>query len=64
MFNKAIEWRMMTETPARTVRPFRKTRKRERFLTQEEITQLLVALPKHQRPLIQFALLTGLRSSP
>jgi integrase len=57
------EWGMMTENPARTVKPFRKTRKRERFLTEEEIKRLLAHLPDHQRPLIQLALLTGLRRS-
>jgi integrase len=61
MFTKAIEWKMITENPARTVKPFRKTRRRERFLTQEEIRRLLDQLPDHQRPLIQLALLTGLR---
>jgi len=43
------------------VKPFRKTRKRDRFLSQEEISRLLEHLPDHQRPMIQFALLTGLR---
>jgi integrase len=63
MFTKAIEWKMITENPARTVKPFRKTRRRERFLTQDEISRLLSHLPDHQRPLIQLALLTGLRRS-
>lgn len=61
MFTKAIEWRMTDENPARTVKQFRKTKKRDRFLTQEEISRLFECLPEHQRPLIQFALLTGLR---
>jgi integrase len=61
MFTKGIEWRMTTENPARMVKLFRKTRKRERFLTQDEIARLLVELPDHQRPMIQLALLTGLR---
>jgi integrase len=61
MFNKAIEWRMTSENPARTVKLFRKTKKRERFLSHEEMGLLLNNLPYHQRPLIQFALLTGLR---
>jgi integrase len=63
MFTKAIEWGMMTENPARTVKPFRKTRRRERFLTQAEISRLLDHLPDHQRPVVQLALLTGLRRS-
>lgn len=61
MFTKAIEWRMMSENPGRTVKPFRKTRKRDRFLSEDDIANLLAHLPGHQRPIIQFALLTGLR---
>jgi integrase len=61
MFNKAIEWRMTGENPARTVKLYRKTTKRERFLSHDEMGLLLNNLPYHQRPLIQFALLTGLR---
>jgi integrase len=61
MFTKAIEWRMISENPARLVKLFRKTRKRDRFLTQEEISRLLAEIPEHQRSMIRFALLTGLR---
>jgi integrase len=61
MLNKSIEWRMASENPARSLKLFRKTQKRERFLSHGEMGQLLTNLPFHQRPLIQFALLTGLR---
>ena len=61
MFNKAVEWHLTADNPARTVKLFRRTRQKQRFLTQEEISRLLAHLPKHQRPIIKFALLTGLR---
>ncbi len=63
MFSKAIEWRLMSENPAKPVKPFRRTQKRERFLSQEEMARLLAHLPDHQRPIMQCALLTGLRRS-
>ncbi len=53
----------MTENPAKTVKLFRKKRKRRRILSKEEISHLLAHLPEHQRAIIKFALLTGLRKS-
>ncbi len=61
MFTMAIEWRLTSENPARLVKLFRKTRKRDRFLRQEEISRLLAEIPDHQRSMIQFGLHTGLR---
>jgi integrase len=64
MFNMAIdEWRLMSLNPARRVKLFRKTRNRERFLSQEEISRFLACLPDHQRVIINLGLLTGLRRS-
>uniref|UniRef100_A0A7V4LBV5 Site-specific integrase n=1 Tax=Desulfobacca acetoxidans TaxID=60893 RepID=A0A7V4LBV5_9BACT len=63
MFNKAIEWGLMKENPAKTVKLFRKTRNRDRFLNQEEIIRFLAHLPGHQQAMMQFALLTGLRKA-
>jgi integrase len=61
MFTKAIEWHLTSENPARLVTLFRKTRKRDRFLSQEEISRLLAEIPDHQRSMIHFGLHTGLR---
>jgi integrase len=61
IFSEAIDLGYTEQNPARTVKLFRKTQKRERFLSQEEMSQLLNHLPYHQKPMIQFALLTGLR---
>ena len=63
MFNKAIEWGLMKENPAKTVKLFRKTRQRDRFLSHEEIARFFVHLPAHQQAMMQFALLTGLRKA-
>lgn len=63
MFTKAIEWGMVKENPAKSVKLFRKTRQRDRFLSQEEIAQFLAHIPPHQQAMMQFALLTGLRKA-
>lgn len=64
MFKMASkEWKIMTENPAESVKLFKKTRKKKRFLSEEEISCLLAHLPEHQKPIIQFDLLTGLRKS-
>jgi len=63
MFTKAIEWGLIKENPARTVKLFRKTRQRDRFLSHEEMVRFLANVPAHQQAMMQFALLTGLRKS-
>ncbi len=63
MFTKAIEWGMTKENSAKPVKLFRKTRQRERFLSQEEIARLLAHLPPHQQAMMQYALLTGSRKA-
>jgi integrase len=63
MLTKAMEWGLMKENPARTVKLFRKTRHRDRFLSYEEIDGFLAHIPAHQQAMMQFALLTGLRKA-
>jgi integrase len=40
-----------------------KENERVRFLTKDEAAQLLLALPQHLKPIVQFALATGLRQA-
>ncbi|MCL6622026.1 MAG: site-specific integrase [Syntrophobacterales bacterium] len=63
MFTKAMEWGLMKGNPAKPVKLFRKTRQRNRFLSHEEIARFLAHLPAHQRAMMEFALLTGLRKA-
>jgi integrase len=73
MFNMAVEWGMMTQNPARKIKPPH-TPPRQRFLSDDEIQRLLAAARamrdapacKGQLYLyyfVRFALLTGMRRS-
>jgi integrase len=55
------EWEWIDKAPK--IRLFKEANDRERSLTQEEAKLLLFELPKHQRPVVFFALTTGLRLS-
>ena len=55
------EWEWIQRVPK--IRLYKETNDRERALTQEEAKLLLLELPKHQRPVVLFALTTGLRLS-
>jgi integrase len=55
------EWEWIDKAPK--IRLFKEANDRERSLTQEEAKLLLFELPKHQRPVVLFALTTGLRLS-
>lgn len=55
------EWEWIEKAPK--IRLFKETNDRERSLTQDEAKLLLLELPKHQRPVVLFALMTGLRLS-
>jgi integrase len=55
------EWEWIQRLPK--IRLYKETNDRERALTQEEAKLLLLELPKHQRPVVLFALTTGLRLS-
>ena len=53
------EWEWVDKVPK--VRLFKETAGRERALTQDEARRLLDELPEHQRNVVLFALMTGLR---
>jgi len=55
------EWEWMDKVPK--VKLFKEPEGRERALTPEQARRLLEALPAHQRDVVTFALLTGLRQS-
>jgi len=54
-------WQWIEKAPAVTLYP--EAKRRVRWLTKEEVTRLLQALPPHQRQLARFALATGLRQA-
>lgn len=55
------EWRWLERVPR--VRMLKEPKRRIRFLKRDEADRLLVALPDHLRPVVQFALATGCRRS-
>jgi len=61
MMNKAIEWGYLQENPLKNVRWFREKRGRLRFLSAHEIAALLRECSKWLRPIVLFALNTGMR---
>lgn len=69
MFTKAFDWHMVNESTLKAihrVKPFKTCNRRERYLSNEEIKNLLDACDmgtqqKHLKPLILFALNTGCR---
>ncbi len=63
MLNKAIFWELADENPMRGVKFLRENRQRSRYLTRDEIDRLLDACSKHLRPIVIFALNTGMRLS-
>ena len=54
-------WEWIEKAPYVTLYP--EAKRRVRWLTKEEVTRLLHALPPHQRQLARFALATGLRQA-
>ncbi len=63
MFNKAIQWGYLKDSPMNKVEFFREPPGRLRFLNPEEIQKLIDSSPEHLRPIIIVALNTGLRKS-
>jgi len=62
MFNLAIDWGYLKESPARKVRLFsEKDNLKERILTAEEEERLLEASSEHLRPILITALHSGMR---
>lgn len=61
MFNKAIEWGMATENPAKKVKLLKENNKRFRYLEKEEITKLLDNSEGYVKNVILVAINTGMR---
>jgi len=64
IFNRAIEWDVISSNPANYVKPLEENNQRERYLSQTEITRLLLALehaPFNAANAIKLALFTGQR---
>jgi integrase len=54
------DWRWLRGVPK--IRMLKEPRRRVRFLRREEADRLIVALPAHMKPIVQFALATGCRA--
>lgn len=63
MLNRAVEWGFLDTNPAQRIKQLREPPPRERFLSQEETDRLIEHAADHLRPIIQTALLTGMRRS-
>ncbi len=63
MFSKAILWDMASENPVKKVQMFREPAGRIRYLSRQEIADLLRESVEHLRPIIMTALYTGMRKS-
>lgn len=61
MFNKAVAWGALAQSPAKSVKKFREPRKQVRYLSKEEARTLLAAASERLAPIIETFLLTGLR---
>ncbi len=61
MFNLAVEWGWLSESPANSMKPLKGETKRMRFLTNEEISHLLSCAPGYMKPIIITAISTGMR---
>jgi len=60
-FNYAIKNKKATENPVKEVKMLQENNTRTRYLTEDEIKRLLDACPKGLKPIVQTALLTGMR---
>ena len=63
LFRKAVEWKMMEKSPFTegASLKLKENNKRMRFLNQDEIQRLLDACAPHLRPIVETAILTGMR---
>jgi integrase len=63
LFSKAVEWDLMEKTPFERKQSLRlkENNKRMRFLNEDEIKSLLSACAPHLKPIVETAILTGMR---
>jgi integrase len=63
LFAKAVEWDMMEQSPFEHKKSLilKENNKRLRFLSDEEISNLLAACSPHLKPIVSCAILTGMR---
>jgi integrase len=63
LFKKAVEWQLLERSPFERGRPLilKENNKRVRFLTEKEIQGLLETCLPHLRPVVETAILTGMR---
>ena len=60
ILNRAVKiWEWIDKAPAVTL--YKEPKRRIRYLTPDQIQRLIQELPSHQKPVVAFALLTGLR---
>ena len=63
LLSKAVEWKVLDENPARCIKKFKEVGRRLRYLTPDEIQQLLDACSPTMRDIVILALHTGMRKS-
>jgi integrase len=61
MFNIAVKWKYLEESPAKYVKPIKQAKKPPRYLSKEEIETLLNAASGIHKDMIIIALYTGFR---
>jgi len=64
IFNKAVEWKLISSNPAKHIKPLEENNSREVFLSQAQVSRLLLALndaPNNAANAIRLALFTGQR---
>jgi len=61
MFNKAIEWKIVSESPVKNIKRLKESNRRVRCLTPEEVKRLIEECPPYLKRVCMIALLTGLR---
>jgi len=63
MFNKAIDWKYITQNPLSSVKKLKEPPGRVRYLRDDEIIRLLQCCAGHLKPVVITALNTGMRKS-
>lgn len=63
IFNKAIEWQKIKESPASRIKLFKERNARTRYLTENELSRLLTHSPERLKAVIVIAINTGMRKS-